>query len=218
VKSGGRMIIAATIFSGQLLLLAQSPAPVGSPGKGELPLPSTRISYERHDLRVIETSSPNRDFTKSFQLESFGYDLSPNTAGFERAPFNGGNFTAGGLECPFCIMRPLMTRSRFTLQPFGAQATKRAFDGRLETFLGVGGLEAWGPDGLPTKNRHYSNSYNDTWLMQGQIGSRVSVDPGKHLWLGPTIRYLNMFGAPAPSSRVHWNTFGASALWRFGHN
>lgn len=66
-----------------------------------------------------------------------------------------------------------VTRSRFTLPPFGAIANLKFHDDRIELFAGFSGIEAWKPDGTfePRGRRLWTNSYGDAWLTQTQAGA-----------------------------------------------
>jgi hypothetical protein len=158
-------------------------------------------------------------FLKDLTVESFGFDLSPTGQGFESPlRFTNAPVVSDGLECPRCIARPAMERSRFTLPPFGAQATLSLWHDRTEIYTGFGGVNAWKPDntlieagrgGAPFSR---ARSFNDAWLLQGDAGARVAVDHGRHLWLGPVGRYVSSFG----EGKKHWNTFGGTATFHFG--
>ncbi len=100
------------------------------------------------------------------------------------------------------------------MEPFGAQATLHSADKRREAFIGGGGVEAWLPDNIVIPNRRAS-MFNDAWLTQAQIGNSVAFDPGRHLWLGSTARYLKNFGS---DGRKHWNTFSLNGSFRFGRD
>jgi hypothetical protein len=152
-------------------------------------------------------------FLKNLTVESFGFDSSPTAQGFESPlRFTNAPLMSAGLECPRCIMRPAMERSRFTLPPFGAQATLSLWNDRTELFTGFGGVNAWKPDNTLIEPNRRGTSFNDAWLVEGQAGARVAVDHGRHLWLGPVGRYVSNFG----EGKKHWNTFGGTATFRFG--
>jgi hypothetical protein len=159
--------------------------------------------------------SSRAPFVKKLTLETFGYDLARNGAGYEirGSAFSSGPANVHGLECPYCWMFPLITRSRQTLQPFGAVATYRPFGSRVELFAAAGGSEAWMPDGLMRNRR--GSSYNDSWLLQAGTGVNAAVDRQEHLWLGVAARYLKQAGVPQ-GERSHWNTFSGNATFRFG--
>lgn len=155
-------------------------------------------------------------FVKKFTIDSFGYTLDANGPGFEsRAPQRSGGNGANGLECPYCALIPFLSRSRSTLQPFGAVVMRRMLDGRVEVFTGYGGQEAWLPDGAPRPGRR-ATTYNDAWLTQAQAGANVAVDHKQRFWLGGTAKYLQNYGS-GKAGREHWNSFGANAMFRFGH-
>ena len=206
------------VLCASLAYAAQTPVGVlGSKSEAKTPAPSlvppssipNPASYSQG---VTPQSTYRSGFLKNLTIDSFGYDLSPTAQGFESSGLSPGPFTAHGLECPYCVQKPLMNRSRFTLQPFGSQATLYSWDKRMESFVGFGGVEAWLPDSAPILNRRAS-SFNDAWLMQTQAGSNVALDPGRHFWLGATGRYLQNFG----EGPKHWNTFSGNATFRFGH-
>jgi len=160
------------------------------------------------------TSSPQPGWLKNFTIESFGY--SPTTP--QEFAFSPGYFAAlynlQGLECPRCVLGPV-SRSRFTLPPFGALATLKLHDDRIRLFAGVGGIEAWKPDGTfePRGRSLWTNSYGDAWLTEAQAGVRLGLDRQQHVSVGATGRYLRNFG----SGPEHWNTFSGDVMVKFGH-
>lgn len=152
---------------------------------------------------------------KKLTIESFGYGPGPMEPGFNLSPgYTAALFNLHGLECPRCALGPV-NRARFTLPPFGANATLKLRDGRIELFGGFGAIEAWKPDGTfePQGFRRGSGSYGDAWLMQVHAGARVALDPGQHVWVGAMGRYLYNFGA----GLKQWSTFSGDATFRFGH-
>ena len=155
-------------------------------------------------------------FVKKFTIESFGYTLDANGPGFEsRAPQTSGGNGANGLECPYCVLIPLLSRSRSTLQPFGAVGTYMILDGRIEFFIGYGGQEAWLPDGAFRPGRR-ATTYNDAWLTQVETGANLALDHRQRIWLGGAAKYLQNYGS-GKAGREHWNSFGANATFQFGH-
>jgi len=42
------------------------------------------------------------------------------------------------------------------------------------------------------------------------------VDHKQRFWLGGTAKYLQNYGS-GKAGREHWNSFGANAMFRFGH-
>ena len=180
------------------------------PGRGsELPTLKSVKQLELSGPKGI----PRSGFLKDLRVESFGFDLSPTGEGFEN-PVGFANVPgmSGDLECPRCISRPAMERSRFTLPPFGGQATLSLWQNRVQLFTGMGGVNAWKPDNTLIEPNRRGSSYNDAWLLQGQAGARVALDRNRHLWLGPMSRYVSNFG----EGKKHWNTFGGSATFHFG--
>jgi hypothetical protein len=168
-------------------------------------------------VKQLEWSARKNDshpaFLKNLTVESFGYDLSPTGQGFESPlRFTNAPLQSDGLECPRCIARPAMERTRFTLPPFGAQATLSLWHDRTELFTGFGGVNAWKPDNTLIEPGRRGTSFNDAWLLQGQGGARVAVDHSRHLWLGPVSRYVTNFG----EGKKHWNTYGGTAIFHFG--
>ena len=159
------------------------------------------------------TSNPQPGWLKNFTIESFGY--TPTTS--QEFTFSPGYFAAlynlQGLECPRCVLGPV-TRSRFTLPPFGALATFRLHDDRIELVAGYGGTEAWKPDNTfePRGRSLFTNSYGDAWLTQAQAGVRFAIDPQHRVSVGATGRYLNNYG----SGPQHWNTFGGDVTLKLG--
>ncbi|MGI8960026.1 MAG: hypothetical protein ACR2IV_09755 [Bryobacteraceae bacterium] len=100
-----------------------------------------------------------------------------------------GAFASHGLECAFCISRPTSDRTRYTLPPFGAQATLSLWHDRGQLFTGFGGVNAWKPDNTLIQPNRRGTSFNDAWLAQGAAGGRVAVDRNRYLWPGPAGRY-----------------------------
>jgi hypothetical protein len=106
-------------------------------GGGLLAQPLTGIN--------TNTTPPQPGWLKNFTIESFGYG--PNTP--QEYAFSPGYYAAmynlQGLECPRCVLGPV-SRSSFTLPPFGALATLKFHADRIRLFAGFAGLEAWKPD------------------------------------------------------------------------
>jgi hypothetical protein len=181
------------------------------PGLGiEMP---TLKSVKQQEWRA-EKNRPVSGFVKHLAIESYGYGLSTTGQGFEfPMRLTEGAFESHGLECPFCLSRPTSDRTRYTLPPFGAQATLSTFHGRAELFTGFGGINAWRPDNTLILPNRRGTSFNDAWLVQGVGGGRVAVDRNRRFWLGPAVRYLENFG----EGKKHWNSFGGSATFQFVH-
>jgi hypothetical protein len=142
------------------------------------------------------TVIPDPGFLKNLTIESFGYGLNtPQEFAFSPGYF-AALFNLQGLECPRCVLGPV-TRSRFTLPPFGALANLRLHDGRIELFAGFSGIEAWKPDGSfePRGRSLWTNSYGDAWLTQTQAGIRLALDRNQRVSVGATGRYLYNFGS-----------------------
>ncbi len=150
-------------------------------------------------------------------LESFGVDSSPrfsSDSGYaDSAAYFKSLYNANDLECPMCVLGPRL-RTRFQLPPFGFDATLKVHN-RLQLFSGFGGIEAWKADGTfePRGHQMFSNAEADAWLVQMKGGARFAVDPGEHLWLGVTERYLYNYG---PGLR-RWNSLAGNATFHFGH-
>jgi hypothetical protein len=181
------------------------------PGLG-LEVPTLK-SVKQHAWSVNEDRSGS-GFVKHLTVESFGYGFSPTGQGFEfPMRLTDGAFASHGLECPFCLTRPTSDRTRFTLPPFGAQATLSTLHDRAEIFTGFGGVNAWKPDNTLIQPNRRGTSFNDAWLVQGVAGGRVAVDRNRRFWLGPAVRYLENFG----EGKKHWNSFGGSATFQFAH-
>jgi hypothetical protein len=159
-------------------------------------------------------AAPRSGFLKELTIESFGYGPSPFAEGFESPlTFTNSTLLSTGLECPRCIPRPAMERTRFTLPPFGAQATLPLGNGRTELFANFGGINAWKPDNSGIEPNRRGTSFNDAWLLQGHIGSAVALDPSRHVWVGPVAGYLRNFG----EGKQHWNTVGGFVNLSFWH-
>jgi hypothetical protein len=181
------------------------------PGLGvEIP---TSESVEQVDWSVHKGSS-GPGFVKNLTIESFGFGPLPTGQGFEfPVRLTEGAFPSNGLECPRCLTRPTSDRTRFTLPPFGAQATLSLWHDRAQLFTGFGGINAWKPDNTLIEPNRRGTSFNDAWLLQSWAGGRVAVDRSKHLWFGAAGRYLSNFG----EGKKHWNSFGGSATFQFPH-
>jgi len=75
----------------------------------------------------------------------------------------------------------ILDRTRDFVTPFGASAIKPILGGRVELFSSVGGVYA------PFRTLY---AKPNTWLAQASAGARLALDPGHHVWLGTTGRYL----------------------------
>jgi hypothetical protein len=195
-------------------LLAISPAaPIVSaqtPSATDAAQPATKIW-------TVPKADTNPPFLKNFTIESFGFTLAPQAPGFQFSPgYTSTFFNLHGLECPYCVPGPQDRGGRFTLPPFGAKATLKLQDGRVQLFSGFAALEAWKPDGTfePRGHSLFSTSYGDAWLAQTEAGGRISLDPHQHLWIGATGRHLSNFGP----GQKEWNTFSGAATFEFGHH
>jgi hypothetical protein len=194
-----RIAIVLGFISGGIGALAQTPA------AGDTNEPGTAVTGNA----VV----PEPGFLKNFMIESFGYG--PNTP--QEFTYSPGYFAdlynLQGLECPRCVLGPV-SRSRFTLPPFGAIAKLRLHDDRIELFAGFSGIEAWKPDGTfePRGRSLWTNSWGDAWLTQAQAGARVALDHQQHVSVGATGRYLYNFG----SGPQHWNTFSGDVTLKLG--
>ena len=109
-----------------------------------------------------------------------------------------------------------VNRAKFTLPPFGAKATLKLRDDRVELFSGFAALEAWKPDNTfePRGLSMFSSSYGDAWLAQMEAGGRIALDRNQHVWVGATGRHLSNFG---PGLK-EWNAFSGGATLVFGHH
>jgi hypothetical protein len=197
----------ATIGSGALNVLAQSPAATDTIGSTVKPV----------SIWSLAKSDSKPAFLKNLTIESFGFGLAPQAPGFQFSPgYTATFFNLHGLECPDCVIGPLNRDGRFTLPPFGAKATMKFQNDRVELFSGFAALEAWKPDGTfePRGHSLFSSSYGDAWLQQVEAGGRIALDPGQHLWIGASGRHLSNFG---PGLK-EWNTFSGSATFEFGHH
>ncbi len=165
------------------------------------------------DPSLTGATSPQPGWLKNFTIQSFGYS-SATTQEFAFSPgYFSALFNLQGLECPRCILGPV-TRPRFTLPPFGALATLKLHNDRVELFTGFGGIEAWKPDGTfePRGRSLWTNSYGDAWLMQAQGGVRVALDRQQHFSVGATGRHLYNYG----SGPQQWSTFSGDVMFKLG--
>ena len=160
------------------------------------------------------TITPQSGWLKNFTIESFGYTLTtPQDYAYSPGYF-AALYNLQGLECPRCVLGPV-SRSRFTLPPFGAIARLKLFDNRIELFTGFSGLEAWKPDHTfePQGRALWTSTYGDAWLTQAQAGVRLGIDRQQHLSIGATGRTLYNFG----SGPEHWSTVSGDVMFKFGH-
>jgi len=168
----------------------------------------------RPSLSVERNPNFHPEWLKRLDVESFGYTSAPMMPGFDLSPgYTASLFDRHGMECPRCLIGPVV-RAKSTLPPFGSTATLKLRNDRVELFSGFGGLEAFKPDGTyePRGRQTFTTSYADAWLVQSEVGGRVSVDRGGHFWLGATGRYLYNFG----SVHKRLKTLGGDATFRFG--
>jgi hypothetical protein len=155
-------------------------------------------------------------FLNNLTIESFGYGSAQLAPGFQFSPgYTAAFFNLHGLECPGCVIGPI-TRAKFTLPPFGAKATLKLLDSRVELFSGFAALEAWKPDHTfePRGLSMFSSSYGDAWLTQVEAGGRIALDPSQRVWIGATGRHLWNLGP----GQKEWNTFSGTATFVFGHH
>jgi hypothetical protein len=201
------------ITAGALVVCAQTPA-----GPGTInPSPGITIpAFKPFSVWPAPKAEPPHTFPKNLTIESFGYSLAPQEPGFQFSPsYTAAFFNLQGLECPGCVLGPV-NRAKFTLPPFGAKATLKLWDDRVELFSGFGALEAWKPEGTfePRGHSFFSSSYGDAWLAQVEAGGRIALDRGQHVWVGATGRHLSNFG---PGLK-EWNTFSGGATFVFGQH
>jgi hypothetical protein len=201
------------IGSCALNVLAQTPVDSGTIWSTTATTPISRPT----PIWSLPKSDSNPTFLKNLTIESFGYTLAPQAPGFQFSPgYTATFFNLQGLECPRCVGGPIDRAGRFTLPPFGAKATLKLQDGRVQLTSGFAALEAWKPDGTfePRGHSPFSSSYGDAWLSQAEAGGRIALDPGQHIWIGATGRHLSNFG---PGLR-DWNTFSGNATFEFWHH
>jgi hypothetical protein len=199
-------------------VLAQNP--LFAPASTLFPGPIRNDDFVSEKYTGVSLLSPSQSkshprWMDHLTIESFGYDSKPVAPGFQFSPgYTASMFNLEGLECPRCVLGP-RNPTRFTLPPFGANATLKLRDGRVELFTGFGAIEAWKADGTlePRGLRSFSNADGDAWLTQMQAGGRVSLDRNQHVWVGASSRYLYNFG---PGMR-QWNTLSGEATFRLGH-
>ena len=114
-------------------------------------------------------------------------------------------------------MRPTLNRTRYSLPAFGREATLKSRSGRAEIFAGFGGINSWRADntGLETGPLSFrrDSSFNDAWLVQSWVGTRIAVLRGKHVWFGATYRHVENFGTDGPR---RWNSIGGNVTFVFG--
>ena len=122
------IISSFAVGSGALNVLAQTPVT-------DTAKPVTVWTFPKAD------SYPT--FLKNLTIESFGFDLKQQAPGFQFSlGYTSTFFNLNGLECPRCVPGPVDRDGRFTLPPFGAKATLKLQDGRVQLFGGFAALEA----------------------------------------------------------------------------
>jgi len=207
VKRETRLLLFAFLFAAGLL--AQTPP---SPGTSAPPLVPDLIQR-------VPPAHSHSGFLKNLTLRSFGYSLAPLAPGyeFESRPFTG-PFDATSLECPRCIIRSPVNRTRYSLPAFGSEATLKLWSGHAEMFTGFGGVNGWRADntGLETGALSFrrDSSFNDAWLVESSAGVRVAVDRGKHVWLGAAYGHVENYRSDGPR---RWRTLSANVTFVFGH-
>jgi hypothetical protein len=206
------LVFSCFLGAGAFNVLAQTPVATGTvtPNVG-----IAAPAFKPVSLVSLPKDDPHRGFLKHLTIESFGYGPGPLEPGFQFSPgYTAALFNSHGLECPGCVIGPV-NRAKFTLPPFGAKATLKVWDGRVEFSSGFAALEAWKPDGTfePRGLSLYSSSYGDAWFAQMEASWRIALDPTKHVWFGATGRHLSNFGGGLRK----WNTFSGEATFVFGH-
>jgi hypothetical protein len=111
------------------------------------------------------------------------------TAGCNLYAFSNSFYSAGG---------------RAVSMPFGFRGIRPILNGRVELFIGGGGVYLWNP-------RSYYSQENG-WGLQATMGARVAVDKQRHFWLGTTGRFMNV-NRVYPSQWISWT---ADVGFRFG--
>ncbi len=194
----------------------ESPAPPLPPLKsfsssyvpGYIPRPAYQLTV------VPQSPKATSGFFGHLTIQSFGVGSSPLAPGYASfGAYTASLFNLQGLECPGCVLGP-RNLAKFTLPPFGANATAKLHGDRVELFGGLAGIEAWRPDGTfqPQGFRLWTSTDGDAWLTQGQAGVRIAVDSGRRFWLGATGRRLYNFG----SGPKQWTTVSGDATIRLG--
>lgn len=197
---------------------AQAPPQPGTPAEPFLPNQQASLETRRQSqIQSVHEANSRSGFLKKLTFESFGYTLAPVERGFEyRADLLTGPLDSSALECPRCIIRSLINRTRYSLPAFGDQATLTIFRRHTQLFGGSGGINGWRADntGLETGflSLRRDSSFNDAWLLQFYAGMRVALDRGKHVWFGASIRHVDNFGSDGPRS---WNTISINATFVF---
>lgn len=138
-----------------------------------------------------------RPFLKTFSLESFGFTSAVTGQGFENSTLlsGPGAAAAAGLQCPYCIVRPAIDRTRYTHPAFAGRSVWRPMQGRAEFAAAQGAVNAYRPDNsiiMPDRR----TSFNDDWLLQHWVSAAYALDSGKHFWLGALRRNTVRTNAP----------------------
>ncbi len=109
------------VFSASVNGFAQDSSKAPAIGTG-VQIPTLK-SVKQLDFSAHKAKAKS-DFVKNLTIESFGFSSAPTGRGFEfPSRLTGGPFPSSGFECPRCVIRPVTDRARYTLPPFGAEAT-----------------------------------------------------------------------------------------------
>lgn len=188
------------------LLRAQSALP-------KVPLVPDWRTVQRPEWKAPRLRPPG-DFVKHFNLQTFGIGRGPVLAGYDNPARLSGladGHGPNGLECPQCIVRPVMDRTRYTLPAFGGQLSWAPRSGRFQMDAGAGGVNAWKPD-YALADHTRTTSFNNQWLTQVYLRARFALDAKRRFWLGGDVRKLRYFGA----QQGYWTSVGSNVTYYFG--
>lgn len=87
--------------------------------------------------------------------------------------------------------------------PFGGTAVIPVTRWRMELFGGIGGAFA---------TFHTPYAMTNSWMTQTSVGARVSLDPGRRVWVGTSANYIADFA----DKKRQWVTGSADLTLRFG--
>jgi hypothetical protein len=179
-------------------------------------LPSLSSVKASEAAKPIGSPSTGRpDFLKTLQIDSFGVSRSSQAGVNDSLQLKPTSDFEHGLECGFCVTRPVWARAKSSLPAFGTQVGVPVFTDRVQLLTGFGGIDASRPDDVMTtgffgKPSRYDN--NDNWLLQGSAGMKFFLDREHRVSLGGLASYVESLGDKYQfgSARPQWKTYKGS--------